>query len=489
MTVAPLLIGVPLAAALLCAALGRGAAAVSAAASVVTLAMGIFVAFGSFAAPAERAFGGLVYVDALSGLIVLIVALVSAIAALYAVAYVRNAVAADEIAPSQVRWFYFWLQLSIAAMFAVPVLNNLGLMWVAIEMTTLTTALLVAFFRRGHALEAAWKYLMLGAVGLAFGLFGLLLTYYAASHALGDAASALAWDELRAHASALDPSLMRLAFALVLVGFGTKAGLAPMHTWLPDAHGQAPTPVSVLLSGALLNCALYGVLRFHLLAAGTLGLEFSSDLLLGIGALSILVAIPFVLVQHDLKRLLAYSSVEHMGIVALAVGIGGPLALFAASFHMFNHALAKSTLFVVAGALGQRYGTLRLARLRGAIEVAPLPALGLVIGTLAITGTPPFAPFASEFGIAQAGFMGRPSALVGAVVLLAGTALVFGGMLFHVLRVTLGASPERLRTAAFPFAASFIGLPLAALLVMGVWLPPGLRDGFVAAAGVLGIAP
>jgi len=171
MTVAPLLIGVPLAAALLCAALGRGAAAVSAAASVVTLAMGIFVALGSFAGPAERAFGGLVYVDALSGLIVLIVALVSAIAALYAVAYIRNAVAADEIAPSQVRWFYFWLQLSIAAMFAVPVLNNLGLMWVAIEMTTLTTALLVAFFRRGHALEAAWKYLMLGAVGLAFGLY------------------------------------------------------------------------------------------------------------------------------------------------------------------------------------------------------------------------------------------------------------------------------------------------------------------------------
>jgi hydrogenase-4 component F len=489
MTLAPFLIGVPLLAALLCAALGRGAATVSAAASVMTLAIGIFVASGSFAAPAQRALGGLVYVDALSGLIVLIVALVSAIAALYAVAYVRNAVAADEIAPAQVRWFYVWLQLSIAAMFAVPLLNNLGLMWVAVEMTTLTTALLVAFFRRGHALEAAWKYLMLGAVGLAFGLFGLLLTYYAASHAFGEAASALAWDELRSRASELDPGLMRVAFALVLVGFGTKAGLAPMHTWLPDAHGQAPTPVSVLLSGALLNCALYGVLRFHLLATGTLGLGFSSDLLLGIGALSILVAVPFVLVQHDLKRLLAYSSVEHMGIVALAVGIGGPLALFAASFHMFNHALAKSTLFVAAGALGQRYGTLRLARLRGAIEVAPLPALGLVLGTLAITGTPPFAPFASEFGIAQAGFAGRPSALVGAVVLLAGTVLVFGGMLYHVLRVALRAAPGNVRSASFPFAASLIGLPLAALLVMGVWLPPALRDGFVAAAGVLGVAP
>jgi hydrogenase-4 component F len=489
MSLAPLLIGVPVLAAVLCAGLGPRAAGVSAAASIVTLAVGVAVAFESFAAPAGRALAGLVYVDALSGLIVLIVALVSAMAALYAVGYVRNAVAEKEIGPAQVRWFYVWLQLSIAAMFAVPLLNNLGLMWVAIEMTTLTTALLVAFFRRGHALEAAWKYLMLGAVGLAFGLFGLLLTYYAASHALGEAASALAWDELRSHASALDPALMRVAFALVLIGFGTKAGLAPMHTWLPDAHGQAPTPVSVLLSGALLNCALYGVLRFHLLATGTLGPEFSSDLLLGIGALSIIVAVPFVLVQHDLKRLLAYSSVEHMGIVALAVGIGGPLALFAASFHMFNHALAKTTLFVAAGALGQRYGTLRLARLRGAIEVAPLPALGLVVGTLAITGTPPFAPFASEFGIAQAGFAGRPSALVGAVILLASSALIFGGMLFHVLRVALREAPVRVRSASFPFAASFIGLPLAALLVMGVWLPPALRDGFAAAAGVLGVAP
>jgi hydrogenase-4 component F len=489
MSLAPLLVAVPVAAAALCVIAGHRAAGLSAIASVVTCGLGLVVAASAFTAPAERVLGSLIYVDALSGLIVLIVAVVSAIAGLYAVAYLRNALAAEEIVEAQVPWFYMWLHLSIGAMFAVPLLSNLGLMWVAIEATTLTTALLVAFFRHGHALEAAWKYLMLGAVGLAFALFGVLLTYYAAGHALGDAASGLAWDELRAHASALDPALMRVAFVLVLVGFGTKAGLAPMHTWLPDAHGQAPTPVSVLLSGALLNCALYGVLRFHLLAVGTLGVDFSSDLLLGLGAFSILVAIPFVLVQHDLKRLLAYSSVEHMGIVALAVGIGGPLALFAAAFHMFNHALAKTTLFVAAGALGQRYGTLRLARLRGAIEVAPLPALGLLLGTLAITGTPPFAPFASEFGIAQAGFAGRPRALAGAIVLLAGSVLIFGGMLFHVLRVTVSAAPARVRPAAFPFAAAFVGIPLAVLLVMGVWLPPALRDGFTAAARVLGVAP
>ena len=489
MTFALLLVATPLVAALVCAAVPRRGPTLSAIACAATLALGVAVAARSFTLPAERALDGLVYLDALSGLIVLIIAVVSAIAGLYAVGYVRNAVASGEIAGAQVRWFYLWFQLSIAAMFAVPLLNNLGLMWVAVELTTMTTALLVAFFRRGHALEAAWKYLMLGAVGLGFALFGLLLTYYAAGHALGEAASALAWDQLRARAAALDPGLMRVAFALVLVGFGTKAGLAPMHTWLPDAHGQAPTPVSVLLSGALLNCALYAVLRFHLLAVGALGPDFSSDLLLGLGALSIVVAVPFVLVQHDLKRLLAYSSVEHMGIVALAVGIGGPLALFAAAFHMFNHAIAKTTLFVAAGALGQGYGTLRLARLRGAIEVAPLPALALLIGTLAITGAPPFAPFASEFGIALAGFAGRPRAIAGAVVLIAGSVLIFGGMLYHVLQVTMRAAPARVRPASFPFAAAFVGLPLGTLLVMGIWLPPALRDAFSAAAGVLGHAP
>jgi hydrogenase-4 component F len=490
MSLAPLLVAVPLVAALLCAVVGSRAAGISALAALITLVVGGSVAFASFAGPAEHALAGLVYVDALSGLIVLIVAMVAAIAALYAVAYVRNAVSAKEIAPAEVRWFYVWIQLSIAAMFAVPLMNNLGLMWVAIETTTLTTALLVAFFRRGHSLEAAWKYLMLGAVGLGFALFGLLLTYYAATHALGEAAGGMAWDELRANAAALDPALMRVAFALVLIGFGTKAGLAPMHTWLPDAHGEAPTPVSILLSGALLNCAIYGVLRFHLLAAGTLGADFSSDLLLGMGVVSIAVAVPFVLVQHDLKRLLAYSSVEHMGIVALAVGIGGPLGLFAAAFHMFNHSLGKTTLFVAAGALGQRYGTLRLARMRGAFEVAPIPALALLVGTLAITGTPPFAPFASEFGIAQAGFAGRPAALAAGAVLIGGSVLVFGGMLFHVLNVVLRSAPRRvLHVAAFPFAGVFVGVPLAVLLLMGIWLPPPLRDAFAAVAGVMKVLP
>lgn len=489
MSLAPLLLAVPVAGAALCAAAGARAAAVSAIASMATFALAMAVAVDAFTRPPQHLVGDIVYVDALSGLVVLIVGVVSLVATLYALPYLRNAVDAGEVPQRDVPGFHVWLQLSVGAMVAVPLMSNLGLMWVAIETTTLCTVLLVAFVRRGHALEAAWKYLMLGAVGLGFALFGLLLTYYAASHGTPGAVPGLDWDELRARASTFDPDLMRVAFILVLVGFGTKAGLAPMHTWLPDAHGQAPTPVSVILSGALLNCALYGILRFHLLAARSLGPEFSSDLLIGFGALSIAVAVPFVLVQHDLKRLLAYSSVEHMGIVALAVGIGGPLALFAGAFHMFNHALAKTLLFVAAGALGQRYGTLRLAHLRGALQLAPLPAVGLLVGTLAITGVPPFAVFASEFGVARAGLAGRPTAIAGAIVLVIGTVLVFGGMLFHTMNVVLRSAPRRRYDAPFPLASVFIGAPIVALLVLGVWLPPILRDGFAATASVLGIAP
>src|SRR5216117_1032008 len=423
--------------------------------------------------------------DALSAFMIGIVTFVGAVAGLYSVAYMR--LEFDDNHLSQVRLFYALFQLFIFTMLLAVATDNLGLMWVAIEGTTLATVFLVNLHDNHTGLEAAYKYLIISSVGIALAFMGTVLMYYAASIEVGEIG--LSWTMLISIAARLNPSIVKLAFIFILIGFGTKAGLAPMHTWLPDAHGQAPTPVSVLLSGALLNCALYGVLRFHLLAAGTLGLEFSSDLLLGIGALSILVAVPFVLVQHDLKRLLAYSSVEHMGIVALAVGIGGPLGLFAAAFHMFNHSLAKTTLFVAAGALGQRYGTLRLARMRGAFEVAPLPALGLVVGTIAITGAPPFAPFASEFGIAQAGFTGRPAALAGAVVLIAGSVLVFGGMLFHVLNVALRTAPRHLHVASFPFAAAFVCVPLVALLVMGIWLPPQLREAFSAVAAVLRVAP
>lgn len=482
----PYLLATPLVAALACVAARRQAAALSAAAAVLTAVLGTLTAFTAFAAPSARGLDGLVYLDALAGLIVLIVSVVGGAATLQSLAYMRSEIADGHASQDQLPWFHALLQLSIFAMLCVPLIANLGGMWVAIETTTLTTALLVGFRRTDHALEAAWKYLALCTVGISFALLGIVVTYYAAGHVIGESPGALEWEVLRDNAAALDPGLMRLAFVLVLVGLGTKAGLAPMHTWLPDAHSQAPTPVSALLSGALLNCALYGVFRFHVLTVEAVGPGFSSDILLAIGTFSVVVAMPFILVQHDLKRLLAYSSVEHVGIATVGAGIGGPLALSAVAFHLVSHALAKSVLFFAAGAIGQRYGTLRMTRLRGTIRAAPLPTLGLLVGTLAISGSPPFALFASEFGIARAGFAGRPAAVAATVVLLASTAILFGGMLHHVLRLALRGTPGRLRPAPFPFAWAFLGLPLGALLVGGLWLPPALADGFAAAAGVLG---
>jgi len=489
MSFVPFLLAVPAVAACVSVWAGGRTPRISVISALATLGLAVAVAAEGFGAPAQRSLDGAIYLDALSALVVLVVALVAALATIQSVTYLRNEVDGGHLQPERVHWFYVWFHLSVLAMLVVPLLNNLGLMWVAIEATTLTTALLVGFFRRGRDLEAAWKYLMLCTVGIAFALFGIVLTFYAASHALGPGAAGLEWDRLRASAASLDPGLTRLAFVLILVGFGTKAGLAPMHTWLPDAHGQGPTPVSALLSGALLPCALYGVLRFHLLAAGAVGFTFSSDLLIGIGSLSMLVAVPFVLVQHDLKRLLAYSSVEHMGIVVLAVGIGSPLALFSAAFHLLNHALAKSTLFFAAGAIGQRYGTLRLAHLRGAIDLARIPALALLLGTLAITGVPPFAPFASELGIARAGLAGRPSAIGGTIAFFIATVLIFGGMLFHVLQVVLREPPRKVYVGSLGPSWLLLGAPLAALLAIGVWLPPLLSGPFAAVARVLAVAP
>jgi hydrogenase-4 component F len=300
---------------------------------------------------------------------------------------------------------------------------------------------------------------------------------------LGEASDALNWTVLRAAAPRLDPALIKLAFVFILIGFGTKAGLAPMHTWLPDAHSQAPTPVSALLSSVLLNCAVYGILRYHMVASAVLGPDFSGTLLIGFGLLSVAVAVPFILVQRDLKRLLAYSSVEHMGIVVLAIGIGGPLGLFGGLLHLLNHALAKALLFFTAGTLSQRYGTLQLSRMRGAIQVAPLAGTLLLLGGFAIVGSPPFNIFLSEFSILSAGFTRRVEWV--SLLFLACIALIFAGMLFHLGRIVWGAPPPEADGAAAPAPARPRRRPLELLLPLvlavpivglGLYVPPPLTD-------------
>lgn len=436
------------------------------------------VAAGLGFAVADRVFtvgpisAGPLYLDSLGALLVAVISLVGWAGAVYAIGYLRHDVAVGHLPATQPRWFYLWYHLFLASMLAVVTTENLGLIWVAIEATTVFSAALVGFYRTRAALEAAWKYLIICTVGISFALFGTLLLYYAGVHALPAEATALSWRVLRANAAALDPRLVRLAFVFLLVGYGTKAGFAPLHTWLPDAHSQAPTPVSAVLSGVLLPCALYAIVRVHLIAVGTLGPAFSSTLLIALGLISVAVAVPFILIQHDLKRLLAYSSIEHVGIMAVAFGFGGPIGVFAAALHLVTHGVGKALLFFASGTLTNRYRTRNMARIHGAAQALPFSGPILLVGALVLAGAPPSGLFLTEFSILVVGF--TTGQTLASAALLVCLTLIFVGVLFHVGRMALG-SPRATVARGEPSSALWLtGAPLAALIGLGVFVPPPL---------------
>jgi hydrogenase-4 component F len=445
----------------------------------------------------QRALRDVLYVDALSAVMIATIAGVGCAAALASVGYLRHDLERRHVPGGRrgAGWYYLGLHVFIGSMLATVSVANLGLLWVGIEATTLASALLVGFYRTRAALEAAWKYLILCTVGITFALFGVLLTYYAAQQSGAAGATGLDWTTLRDQAALLDPAMMRLAFVFVLVGFGTKAGFAPMHTWLADAHSQAPSPISGVLSGVLLSCAVYGILRFHVITVGSAGEAFSSRLLLAFGVFSVLVAVPFIILQRDLKRLLAYSSVEHIGLMAVAFGIGGPLGVYAGVLHMVNHAATKALLFFVTGNLVQRFGTRRIGALRGALRAAPYLSWALLLGVLAITGLPPFSVFVSELAIANAGFRGDrwELAAVVAVVLLLG--LLFAGLLAHALRIAYGQAGDGARAHPTPpvrrdwLALASIAPLAAVMLLLGVHVPHDVSTLFSDVAAILSPTP
>ncbi len=427
-----------------------------------------------FAEGPQHALGGLLYADALSALVVGVILVVGGAAALYSIGYLRRDVASGEVPSDRLGWYYAGLHGFIGTMLVTCTVDNLGLLWVGIEATTVVSALLVGFYGTPTALEAAWKYLVVCTIGIIFALFGILLLYAAAVHAQGEGAS-LDWTALMAAAGRFDPALVKVAFVFLQIGFGTKAGLAPMHTWLPDAHSQAPSPVSAVLSGVLLNCALYAIMRGYGVAVGTLGTAFPSQLLLGFGLLSVAIAIPFIVIQRDVKRLLAYSSVEHVGLIAVALGLGGPLGFYAGLLHLVNHALTKALLFFTAGELVQRYGTRRIAAIRGVVEAAPWIGTLLLLGTFAITGAPPFAVFLSEFGILSAGAWQGAWPVVAAVAAM--LVAVFAGFVAHAAGMALGRPSLRPEVAPLPVSGAFaLALPAVGMVVLGLYVPPPLAE-------------
>ena len=382
--------------------------------------------------------------------------------------------------------------LFLATMTLVAVSRHLGLMWVAVEATTLASAPLIYFHRHTRSLEATWKYLLICSVGIALALLGNFFVAVAARSG-GGPPIRLTIDELVAHASSLNPLWLKAAFLFFLVGYGTKMGLAPLHTWLPDAHSEAPSAVSALLSGALLNCAFLTILRMHsLLGAARLG-AFSSDLLVLFGLISMAVAAVFILGQADFKRMLAYSSVEHMGILALGIGVGG-IATFGAMLHTVNHSLTKAMLFLAAGNILAVYRTKSTARVSGVLRTLPVTGVLWLAGFLAIAGSPPFGPFLSELTILKGVLdSGRP--VVAAACLLA-LAIVFVGMATVFLRMAYGpplgspAMPGDAEPAArhepLWSVAPAVTLGLA-VLALGVYIPPRLADLLQQAAAVLGV--
>jgi len=347
--------------------------------------------------------------------------------------------------------------------------NNVGLMWVAVELATLTTVLMVGIYRTPAALEAAWKYFLLGSVGIALALFGTILVYLAARSALGEGLDAMAWHVLVANAHAFDPALLNLSFVFLLLGYGTKVGLVPLHAWLPDAHAEGPTPISAVLSGLLLNVALFAILRFKSVMSANPAALAPGPLMISLGLISVVFASLMLYRRQDIKRLFAYSSIEHMGIVTFAFGIGGPLANFAGLLHMALHSLTKSAIFFCVGHIAQVTGTQRIADIRGLTASHPVLGWGLVLGVVAIAGLPPMGIFMTEFLIVTSTFAREPAL---AIVLGLSLVVALGALLRHLNGLAFGEPRGR----SDPARASFlpIGLHLALVLVAGIWLPPAL---------------
>jgi hydrogenase-4 component F len=441
-----------------------------------------------YGAIAYSSLGGFFYLDALSMMILDIILTIGLMAAIFSIGYLEEEVRQGKLPAKKIRLYYMLMVTFIFTMVLALTVKNMGLMWIAIEATTLASAFLVGFYNNRYALEAAWKYVIICSVGIAVALLGIILLHLSSAGILENG-SFLDWTALYANAASLKSSVLRLAFIFILVGFGTKAGLAPMHTWLPDAHSQAPSPISAMLSGVLLNSAMYGIIRTTAIVNHNQGGSgFTGRLLIGIGILSITTAAVFILTQKDYKRLLAYSSIEHMGIIAVAIGIFTPLSVFGGLLHMINHSLTKSMLFLSAGNIMQKYDTKQIFKIKGILKTLPVSGTVFLLGLFAIAGTPPFSAFASEFSITAAIF-NQLNLWVGIVFILL-LAAVFAGIAVTLFKMFYG-QPDS--TEAADLKAGEINISgticlvilLAAVTVGGVYLPETVRELIIQAQGII----
>ena len=431
---------------------------------------------------AERpAPGAYLLVDDLNIVFIVLNTFVGFTASVFSAGYIAHELETGRLTPTYLRFYHAMYQIMMFGMNLAFVSNNIGLMWVAVELATLTTVLMVGLYRTPEALEAAWKYFILGSVGIALALFGTILVYMAAQPVVGEGGEAMVWTTLVANAAAFDPALLNLAFVFLILGYGTKVGLAPLHAWLPDAHAEGPTPISAVLSGLLLNVALYAVLRFKILLTASPGALAPGPLMVVMGLTSLIFAALMLYRRRDIKRMFAYSSIEHMGIIVFAFGMGGPLANFAGLVHMVMHSLTKSAIFYAVGHIAQVKGTQRIAEIRGLTASHPVLGWGLVAGVVAIAGMPPMGVFMSEFLVVSSTFAREPLL---AIPLVLGLLLAFGALLLRVTGLAFGApqgGTGRVDGTHLPMFAH-----LALVFVAGFYLPPPLVAWFRHVATLLG---
>ena len=451
------------------------------------------IARSVFSQGSVTAFGEIIYIDALSSVILFIIGTVGLACSLYMRSYMDEQVARGVIAPGRLNLFFFLFHMFLLAMVAATVANSLGVQWVAIEATTLATTFLIAFWRRRESLEAGWKYLILCSVGISLALFGVVLMYYSSLRVLGDVSSALNITQLQQVAAQLDPHILKLAFVFLFVGYGTKVGLVPMHSWLPDAYTEAPAPVAAMLAGVLETVAVYAILRCRGIVDQAVSPDFTGGLLALFGLLSFALAAFFILIQHNYKRLFAYSSIEHMGLAMVGFGVGGAIGNFGGLFHLVNHAFAKSLAFFAAGNIHRRFKTVEIEEVRGLATVLPWSALALVIAGLALAALPPFALFTSEMQIITAlGASGlssewtKPGPSVPVAILLICSLVAFAGFLYRITGMVWGAAPNGIAQGE-RWSVGHIPIILLGVVLAGFcWaLPLPLRQLFETASALL----
>jgi hydrogenase-4 component F len=425
--------------------------------------------------------GTYLFVDDLNIVFVVLGTFVGFTTSVFSASYIGHEIEIGRVTPAHLRFYHAMYQALMFAMNLALLANNIGLMWVAIELATLTTVVMVGIYRTHEALEAAWKYFILGSVGIALALFGTILVYMAARPVIGEGQDAMVWTALIAHAPDLSPELLNVAFVFLMLGYGTKVGLAPLHAWLPDAHAEGPTPISAVLSGLLLNVALYAVLRFKMILAANPRAISPGALMVTLGLVSLIFASFMLYRRRDIKRMFAYSSIEHMGLITFAFGMGGPLANFAALLHMTMHSLTKSAIFFAVGHIAQVKGTQRIAEIRGLTESHPVLGWSLVVGVVAIAGLPPLGIFMSEFLIVSSTFAREPLL---AIPLVFGLLVGFGALMLRLTEVAFGEPTGGMAPVEASYVPLFSHLGLVA--VAGVYLPGPLVTWFQNVARLLG---